>query len=192
MTPSNAAASSSALATGYDFSSFFPVSAVSQAPNLVFSSGSTFFLTSVSNRVILRQTTTLTVAQSWLCGSVPTNLSHLSFSHDTAYVLAVSVKLGLCWVFGLGDGEEPLAVIKAGPEGITRAEFGVASHRREVLVWSDHGVCALFVKLTSAASDHPRFVIWRDKRDHKPQANGWATITLLHSKWIGSDHARDA
>lgn len=131
--------------SSYDFSPTYHSSV------LAFSPGSTFIATAYIDRIVIRSTSTLQIVRTWHClpsspstsKSAEIQLSSLSWSSDGLYILAHAVKSGSAWVFcltdeGNGDSGE-VAKIGAGVEGMIGIEWGKGS--RDILVWSDYGVC---------------------------------------------------
>ena len=132
--------------SGYDFSQLYHSSILSYSP------GSTFIATAHQNRIIIRSTTTLQIVRTWLCTpSTPIasssklspefSIDTLQWSDDGSYILAMGK--GTVWIFALaeeGNGQSgEVAVVGEGLEGCVRAEWG--SRSRDILLWSDYGVC---------------------------------------------------
>lgn len=136
--------------SGYDFSQLYHSSILAYSP------GSTFIATAHQNRIIIRSTTTLQIVRTWLCipstpiassskSSAEFEIDILQWSGDGQYILAMG--RGTVWVFALaeeGNGESgEVAVIGEGLEGCVKAEWGCRG--RDILIWSDYGVCLLIL-----------------------------------------------
>lgn len=142
------------LSGGYDFSQLFHASVAA------FSPGSTFLATIHNSRLIIRSTSTLSIVRTFQCLS-PTStassshnsdtyqlIDQIYWSADSLYILAFSSKSLNAWVFGLteegnGEGGEVARLGREGVEGLVRVEWG--RRDREVLAWSDYGVCTLII-----------------------------------------------
>lgn len=134
------------IMSGYDFSQLYHSSILAYSP------GSTFIATAHQNRIIIRSTTTLQIVRTWLCmtstpiassskSPVEFGIDSLQWSDDGSYILAMA--RGIVWIFALaeeGNGQSgEVAVIGEGLEGCVKAEWG--SRSRDILIWSDYGVC---------------------------------------------------
>lgn len=134
--------------SGYDFSQLYHSSILAYSP------GSTFIATAHQNRIIIRSTTTLQIVRTWLCvpptpiasssKSIPEfSIDTLRWSGDGHYILAMG--RGTVWIFALaeeGNGQSgEVAMVGEGLEGCVKTEWGTRS--RDILVWSDYGVCCI-------------------------------------------------
>ena len=151
--------------SGYDFSQLYHSSIV------VYSPGTTFIATAHQNRVIIRSTSNLQIVRTWLC-SPPTShastskstlsefiIDTLQWSEDGSYVLAMGK--ATVYVFALaqeGNGSSgEVAKIGEGLEGCVKVEWGRGS--RDILVWSDYGVCVL-LEVEAGSDDQVKLTIF--------------------------------
>ena len=123
-----------------------------------FSPGTSFILSAVGDRLVVRQASNFQITRSWLVDTAPSasttllssqsgtrvsatdgTISHIGWSKDSEYILAACAKRGIVNVYAMRD-DQWNARIEAGAEGLVRAEW--APDGRNILCFSEWGVSA--------------------------------------------------
>ncbi|KAJ3734718.1 WD repeat-containing protein 8 [Lentinula guzmanii] len=148
-----------------------------------FSPGAHFVLNAVQDRVIIRKTDSFQISRTWVIDPTPSEsialfnkqatkttrhlaesksstISHASWSSDSEYILAASVKGGFVQVFKLRD-EEWTARIACGAEGLVKAVW--APDGRTILCFSDWGLRVTIWSLVTGAASYIQFPLYPDK-----------------------------
>ncbi len=148
------------MAASYAFSEAYTHSSSSSC---AFSPGSSALASAYADRIVVRSTETMQVVRTWTCreptapawhpvyrqagvkreaarpSAEPIEVSSIAWSPSSSHLLVTALKARLVYVFSTSDeGDEPAAVIRAGIEGIIRAEWN--ENGEEVLCWSEAGV----------------------------------------------------
>ncbi|KAF9076159.1 WD repeat-containing protein 8 [Rhodocollybia butyracea] len=148
---------------------------------VAFSPGAHFIATAVADRIIVRRTESFQISRTWLIDPNPSEsvvslskplksghlsldaknlISHIDWSCDSEYILAVCAKGGFLQVLKLVD-EEWRARIDSGAEGLVKAVW--APDGRTVLCFSEWGLRVTVWSLVTGTTTYIQFPVYPDK-----------------------------